>query len=146
MRTIEHTIDIDAPAETVWKVVRDFDHYGDWNPFMKVNGSPHAVGDKLEITVRPPGRKGTSFEPTVTTYEEGRSLQWLGRVLVPGIFDGAHELTVESRAGGGSRFVQRETFRGVLVPFTGKVLRDTTKGFAAMNNALKARAEAAAAA
>jgi hypothetical protein len=96
--------------------------------------------------VQPPGRKATGFKPTVKTYEPGRSLQWLGHLFVPGLFDGLHELTVEPRPDGGSRFIQRETVRGVLVPFTGKILMDTEEGFAAMNEALKARAEAAEAA
>src|SRR3954454_22540845 len=34
MRTIEHTVDIQAPAATVWQVLTDTDRYQDWNPFM----------------------------------------------------------------------------------------------------------------
>jgi len=34
MRTIEHAVDIQAPATTVWQVLTDTDRYQDWNPFM----------------------------------------------------------------------------------------------------------------
>ncbi len=41
------------------------------------------------------------------------------------------------------RVTQREVFRGLLVPFLSRQLdRDTARGFAEMNAALKARAEA----
>ena len=44
---------------------------------------------------------------------------------------------------GGTRFVQREEFRGLLVPLLwSSVSRNTQRGFEAMNAALKERAEA----
>jgi hypothetical protein len=50
------------------------------------------------------------------------------------------ELINDNRA----RFIQRERFNGVLVPFFGRSLDTATKrGFKAMNEALKIRAEAA---
>jgi hypothetical protein len=142
MKTIETAIDIDAPPETVWEIVTDFARYGEWNPFMTIADEAAKEGNRLHVTIRPPNRKGISLKPTVTTFEPGHSLRWLGHLVVPGIFDGAHELTVEPRDGGGSRFLQRETFKGALIPFTGGMLRDTAAGFEAMNTALKQRAEA----
>ncbi len=41
---------------------------------------------------------------------------------------------------GGTRFVQRETFTGLLVPVMRRILDDTEVGFAAMNTALRDRA------
>jgi hypothetical protein len=42
------------------------------------------------------------------------------------------------------RFIQRERFKGLLLPFLSKILdRDTQRGFNEMNQALKLRAEAA---
>jgi len=62
-------------------------------------------------------------------------------LLVPGIFDGEHyfELTETSA---GVRLAQGELFTGLLVPLLSSMLAGTAKGFAAMNQALKARAEA----
>jgi hypothetical protein len=43
---------------------------------------------------------------------------------------------------GGTRLVQSESFRGLLVPFSGKTLASTEAAFQALNQALKERAEA----
>ena len=79
----------------------------------------------------PPDRRG---------FEDGAVLRWRGRLGLSGLFDGEHELRVEATGPATSRFTQRETFRGVLVPLMGRILADTDAGFAAMNAALDARA------
>ena len=145
MRTIEHVTDIAAPPETVWAVLADVDAYEEWNPLLRIERFPDQTGERLAVTVRA-GARENRFRPVVLRLDHGRSLVWKGRLLVPGLFDGVHELHVEPREGRGSRFVHRETVRGVLVPLTGKILRDTDAGFAAMNEALRVRAEALAAA
>ena len=138
MANIEHGIDIDAPADTVWAVVTDFARYPEWNPFMTIAGKP-SDGESLEVTIRP-GKRTMTFKPTVLAHEPGRQLQWRGRLILPGIFDGEHRFRVEP-TGAGSRFVQQERFTGLLVPFLGGMLKDTSLGFVAMNAALKRRAE-----
>ena len=35
MRQISTEIEINAPVETVWSILTDFDKYPDWNPFVK---------------------------------------------------------------------------------------------------------------
>jgi hypothetical protein len=60
---------------------------------------------------------------------------------VPHVFDGEHEFVIEYRAGDRSTLIQREEFRGALVPAVGRVLDRTLEGFEAMNAALKARVE-----
>jgi hypothetical protein len=139
MKVIEHSIEIAATPEVVWEVLTDVDSYGEWNPFLTMARAPTAVGDRLTVTIRP-GRRKMTFRPTVTVFEPGRDISWLGRLIAPGIFDGAHTLALEPLPDGGTRFVQREVFRGALVPFMRAVLRDTSEGFAAMNAALAARA------
>lgn len=141
MKTIEHSIEIDARPQAVWDVLADVDAYSEWNPFLRIDRAPVAVGDQLSVTIRP-GRRKMTFRPTVTAFEPGREISWLGRFLAPGIFDGAHAFVVEPLPNGHTRFCQRETFRGALVPFMKSVLRDTSDGFAAMNAALATRVHA----
>jgi len=65
---------------------------------------------------------------------------------MPGIADAKHSFTVEDDGAGGSRVSQTEVFRGVLAPFlAGSLDRHTLPAFVAMNEALKTRAERAAA-
>jgi hypothetical protein len=81
----------------------------------------------------------------VLAAEPARELRWLGHFLVPGLFDGEHRLAIEPLGEGRVRFVQEERFTGVLVGlFAGSLDRNTKRGFEAMNEALKARVEAAA--
>jgi len=81
-----------------------------------------------------------TFKPTVREVAPNRELRWLGRFLIPGLFDGEHTLRVEPR-NGGSRFIQSEKFNGLFVPLLGGSLAKTHEGFRRMNAALKERAE-----
>jgi hypothetical protein len=84
------------------------------------------------------------FCPTVLVAEPNRELRWLGHLLLPGIFDGEHSFVVEPLGEGHVRFIQRERFKGLLVPFLSKMLDgDISRGFNEMNRALKLRAESA---
>lgn len=141
MKDLRTEIAIDAPPERVWGVLTDFGSYPEWNPFIRrIIGEP-VVGRRLEVRIEPPGGRGLTFKPTVRKVEANRELAWLGHLLLPGIFDGEHHLELEPR-GGGTLFVQREEFKGILVPLLGGGLEKTRRGFEEMNAALKRRAEA----
>lgn len=63
-------------------------------------------------------------------------------MLVAGLFDGEHVFELEEMAGGGTRVIQSEYFRGVTVPFLGGWLNESIRpDFVAMNNALRDRSE-----
>ncbi len=143
MKELRHEVEIAAPSERVWSVLVDFDSYPDWNPFIRSIQGTCEPGAKLTVRIEPPGARGMTFKPTVRRVEHAREFAWLGRVLIPGVFDGEHMFTIEQLDGGHSRLVQSERFRGVLVPVFAKTLAATEHGFEAMNQALKERAEAA---
>jgi hypothetical protein len=134
-------IDIDAPPSSVWAILTDLSAYPDWNPFITSSEGSVGVGERLTNRLEPPGGKALTFKPTITAVEEGRVLEWLGRLVVPGLFDGRHRFELVP-TGDGSRLIHTERFSGVLVPLLKKRLdTETLAGFAAMNTALKARAE-----
>ena len=87
-----------------------------------------------------------TFRPTVTALEHQRLLEWLGRFVLPGLFDGRHRFELVELPDGGTRLVQSETFSGLLVRASGRTLDSTIDGFEAMNEAVKQRAETVAAA
>lgn len=145
-REITTQIEIDAPAQDVWDILVDFDRHPEWNPFLEVISGEATEGSRLALTVRPPGRGATSFEPTVLAAQAPRELRWLGRVGLPRIFDGEHRFVLEPLDAGRTRLLHAETFRGVLVPLLWRSLEASTReGFEQMNRALKARAESGAA-
>ncbi len=147
MNQIEVFEEIDAPPEVVWDVLLEFESYPEWNPFVRaIEGEP-TEGERLRVQIDPPNSRGMTFKPEVIAVEENRRLVWLGRLVVPFAFDGYHEFHLEPINDGESsearrtRLLHRETFRGALVP----LLFDQESleaGFAAMNAAVKKRAEA----
>jgi hypothetical protein len=141
-KQLHTSIDIDATSERVWEVLTDFAAYPQWNPFMpEVIGTPR-VGERLKVRLQPSGGRGMTFQPTVLTADPGRQLRWLGRLLLPRVFDGEHSFTIEPVGDHQVHFVQQERFRGVLVRFmAGSLDRHTRPGFQQMNQALKRRAE-----
>ena len=142
MRLIETSIDISASAERIWNVLTRFDEYPVWNPFItSITGVPRE-GARLEVYIKPPGRAGMTFKPTIKLVTQQQELKWLGHLLLPGLFDGEHRFRIESR-GKIWRLHQSERFSGILVPLFGTGLLNATRGgFEAMNLALKTRAEA----
>lgn len=138
--TVETSVEIAATADQVWRVLTDFAAYPQWNPFI-VRARGHAApGTTLSVTISNHGSQLT-FTPRVLAADPGRELRWRGRFLLPGVVDGEHCFTLEPLEDGRVRLVQQESFTGLLVPLAGSSL-DVAEGFAAMNAALKRRAEA----
>jgi hypothetical protein len=141
VRSISHTIEIDAAPEAVWSELADTGAYPGWNPFVRRLEGQLGQGERLEVEIEPPGGRAMTFKPTVLEATPGRELRWLGRFLVRGLFDGEHSFEIEPLGPGRSRLTQAERFSGLLVrPFAG-TLEKTERGFEAMNCALKARVE-----
>lgn len=140
---LQTEIDIAATPERVWSILTNFSAYPDWNPFIRsIRGAPEQ-GAPLEVRIQPSGTKGMTFRPTVLTAIRAQELRWLGRFLVPALFDGEHRFALQPIANGKVRFRQSELFSGILVPmFRASLDRDTKRGFEEMNQALKVRAEA----
>jgi hypothetical protein len=138
-----HTeIEIDATPATVWTILTDLARYPDWNPFITSATGTVTKGGRLVNRLEPPGGKTLTFKPTITEVDEGRAFEWLGRLGLPGVFDGRHRFELVPHSAS-TRLVHTETFTGVLVPLLRKSLdTGTVAGFRAMNEALKARAEA----
>ena len=144
MKEIHTEIEINAPTEEVWRVLTDFAAYPEWNPFVRRGEGEVKVGARLHVSIQPSGGKGMSFRPTVLVADPDRELRWLGRLWVPGLFDGEHAFVIEPLGEGRVRFVQRERFGGLLVPLLSKMLDgETRRGFEEMNRTLKLRAESA---
>jgi hypothetical protein len=142
MRTIEATTVIDAPLADVWRVLIAGERYAAWNPFIRVVSGDLAPGSRPTLRITPPGKRGSTFRPRVIHASPEAGLRWLGRLILPGLCDADHEFRLTPAAGGRTQLVQRETFRGLLVPLLAGMLEPTRQGFEAMNEALRQRVEA----
>jgi hypothetical protein len=137
---IQSEITIDGTPDEVWAVLSDFPTYGEWNPGMAHVEGEAVTGARLRIVFKLKGGRAMTMRPTVLVAEPGRELRWMGRLLMPGIFDGEHRFEIKADADGRVRFVQGERFKGLLVPFLRKMIEeDTLQTFEAVNAALAAR-------
>ncbi len=141
MKQITSEIQIEASPARVRELLTDFPSFPEWNPFIrKASGKPKE-GERLEVKIG--SGKSMTFKPKVLKAEPGRELRWLGRVFIPGLFDGEHRFTIEQLDENRVRFVQSERFTGLLVPLFRGLENDALRGFEEMNRALKERAEGA---
>ena len=142
MKTITTEIHIIAPCDRVWSILTDFGSYPAWNPFIReILGRRPEVGSTLTVAITPPGGKTMRFKPRILKVQPPRELRWLGQLFVPGLFDGEHSFTLIA-AGQGCLFRHSETFSGFLpMVMTSRMFDATERGFRAMNEALKERAE-----
>jgi hypothetical protein len=137
---IHSEVTIEASADEVWAVLSDFGSYAEWNPGMESMEGEPTVGTRLTIRFALNGGRTMTMRPTVLAAEPGRELRWLGRLVMPGLFDGEHRFTIEEREPGRVTFSQDERFRGLLVPFLRKLIEvDTLTTFHAVNEALARR-------
>ena len=141
MKSLETTINIQATPEQVWNVLVDFPNYINWNPFVRKAEGNVAVGETLSVFLQAPGMKGMTFKPTVINVKQHQEFRWLGRFIMPGLFDGEHIFKIEKVSEDEVRFTQSELFRGMLVPLMGSMLEKTRFGFEQMNEAIKKRVE-----
>ena len=136
-RHIETSIQIAASPAHVWSVLTDTKAYPTWNPeIAALNGelTPGAVLENKEGY----GKDQMVFRPTVLVVKPNQELRWLGHLGVPRLFDAEHYFLLQPD-GGGTRFIQGEHFRGVLLWIFD--VNGLLPNFEAMNAALKKRVE-----
>lgn len=142
MKRICTTTDIEASAKDVWEILCDFKEYHNWNPFIISISGKLKAGEVLDAKFKTNNSFGFNLKPLVLNVEENKEIRWKGHFLIMGLFDGEHMLRIEEKENGNVHFINCEKFTGVLAPvlmFLRK--RDTEKGFIAMNEQLKKRAQ-----
>ena len=138
-------IDIDAPVERVWEVLTDFERYGEWNPFTTRVDANLEVGASvsLHVVLGPLRvRQGVRIEavepPTALVWGMSMGASWL--------LSARREQRLEPLGESRCRYLTTDAFHGPLTPPVALVWGGAIRrGFNAMAEALKARAETAAA-
>jgi len=135
---MEVTVDIAVPADDVWPVLADIEHWPDWLPTVtaaKWSGDgPTEVGRKARLT-QP--RLGTATW-TVTDYRQGRSFAWSRSS--PGVT--THATHAITSTDSGCRVTLGMTHVGPLAPLTRLVTSTLTRKYVGTEAAsLKRRCE-----
>ena len=140
-KEIRTEIWIERPPAAVWEILTATDEYPSWNPFIRHVSGQLQPGNRIEVEIGPPGSDTMTFRPIVLRVERNREIRWLGSLWMRGLFDGEHSFRLESD-GRRTHLIQSEHFSGLLVGrLSDSILGKTEAGFAAMNEAIKARAE-----
>ena len=140
-KQIRTEITINALVEEVWKVLIKNEDYGSWNPLIIESTGEIVKGAKLKNTLQT-GEKTMVFKPKITELTPNKRFEWLGHLLLPGIFDGRHFFELQQLENGQTHFIHGENFKGILSGFILKSIgEDTLKNFQEMNRALKEKVE-----
>ena len=136
-KTYETTIQIDAPRESVWRVLT-----------QEVPRDPAPFGIlRLEGEIRPGARlmlwsevaPDRAFALTVTEFDAPGRMVWRGGMPL-GLFTGTRSFDL-SQMTGGTQFAMREVFSGPLSPLIAKSIPDLTPSFEKFSQTLKEKAE-----
>ena len=142
MKSIKTDITINTTTEHVWRILTNFSAYSQWNPFIRSIEGQATVGSRLTVSIQPSQQKIMTFRPTIITLKPYEEFIWKGMLFMPGIFDGTHRFILEKLPNQHTRFIQSETFTGLLhVPIFSMISKSTEQGFKLMNQALKEQSE-----
>jgi len=136
-------VQIEAPAELVWRILTDFASFPRWNPFIRRASGELVTGQKISVNLRLYGRTLVPFKPTITKVDAPHELRWLARMGLPGVFDVDRFFIIEPASPGSCTFRQGEDCTGFLAGpmlatgLEGRILA----GYERLNLALKKRAE-----
>lgn len=136
--SISTSITIHEKPEIIWQHLMDFSSYPAWNPFITSVKGEIKEGNTIHVNIQ-----NMKFKPQIKEISPNERFRWLGNLFIPGIFDGEHIFELEyDKVAKTSLFIHRENFKGLLVPFLKKYLKNqTVPGFQQMNNALKTLVE-----
>jgi hypothetical protein len=140
---IEHRIGIQAPPEAIWAQIHDLRRWEHWNPLYPKAEGDIRIGGRLEMTLAVPGQAPRQIQPVVLDWVPNEQLHWKLSML-GGLMTTLRFIEIEQLTETGCIVNNGELFSGLLAPTVTKRLgRSVYRGFAAMNEALKTRAEAA---
>lgn len=140
---IEHRIGVNAPAEAIWAQLADIPGWSSWNPLYPQAAGELRIGSRLDLTVAIPGQAHRKIRPVILDWVPNDQIHWRLSAL-GGLVQSTRYLEIEILGPTNCIFSNGEIFGGLLGPTVARQLgRSVRRGFAAMGEAVKARAEAA---
>jgi len=132
---------IEATSNQVWDVLTDLEKYAEWNPLLYRGKGEVKLGETIVVDAKT-ATKDMNFVCKVTMVEPLKEFAWKFHVIHPILFSGVHSFQIEPMSEKQVKFIDRESFKGLLLPTQSKDL--TTNGLNAMiemGEALKKRVE-----
>ena len=107
---IHTSIDIDASAAAIWRVLTDFGRFDDWNPMLRRVRVDLEPGAAVSFEVHRVGARPLRLRAKIVLLNEPDALAWRGGWQ--GILSGEHFFRIESLAEKRCRFHHGEQPRG----------------------------------
>jgi hypothetical protein len=141
--SVRAEVAIDAPIERVWRILRDFDRYGEWNSFTPRVETTLEIGDPIHLFVRLVGQRPMHRVEYVTRnqpYTLGWEMKMVARPLLY-----AHRVQVLTPVDAErTHYMTEDVFSGLLRPVVlGLFGRAMERGFEACARGLRQAAESA---
>jgi hypothetical protein len=141
-RVVRTEIVVEAPRYVVWRLLSDFPHYDDWNPYITQARGHAVVGEQIHLRFAPGSGQPRQVDCEVVVVNGMRKLEWICRTYhLPGVLDREHIFRLLPLGSERVRIVYEGRWEGVFVPFSDLGVRQ--QGYVLMARALKDRAERA---
>lgn len=138
---IEDRIGIQAPAEVIWEIIYDLDRWAEWNPTYPRASGQIRIGELISATLALPGQPQQELKPRILDWIPNEQLHWQ-LSLMGGMIKTIRYIEIEALGDESCVVDNGEIFGGLMGPSLGRRMgRSVQRGFKAMNEALKARAE-----
>lgn len=136
-REVVTELHIEAPANSVWKVLTHFEAYPSWNPMMRRVRGELREGAKLALSFQA-GRRTVNVQAKLLEVEAPRTLRWGGGVGKRFLWI-EHYFRIEPEETG-VRFVHGERFEGLLGASALRLLgKNPRRRYEVVNEALRER-------
>ncbi|HHD78465.1 MAG TPA: SRPBCC domain-containing protein [Epsilonproteobacteria bacterium] len=136
---IETQLILKAPQHEVMAVLKKFEDYSDWNPFIIAIKGNLKENTCLNVKLKM-DQKIMNISPKVIIIQDNMFC-WRGVLGVRYVFDGMHCFKAEEMPKNGTLFTHTEHFQGLLVWLMFPMLLKTKKHFELMNEALRQEVE-----
>ena len=139
---VEDRIGVQAPAALIWEIIADLPRWHEWNPtYPKADGVVR-IGELITVTLALPGQAAQELKPRIMDWVPTEQLHWELKMM-GGLIKTLRYIEIEALGEANSVVDNGELFGGLMGPSLGKRMgRTVQRGFKAMNEALKERAEA----
>ncbi|GAB2710416.1 SRPBCC family protein [Nocardia thraciensis] len=139
---IDDSVDIDAPAEVVWKVLTDFPAYGEWNPFVPGCRTTLEPGAPIDMRVRLVGPRPKAQREWIRSHTPGAEFSYAMRPVPLGALHSLRSHTLTPLDAGRCRYTSHFEIAGWLQPVvTGLLGSALRRGFGDMTAAVQQRAQ-----
>ncbi|WP_280265492.1 SRPBCC domain-containing protein [Nocardia wallacei] len=139
---IDDSVDIDAPAAVVWKVLTDFAAYGEWNPFVTGCRTTLEPGAPIDMRVRLVGPRAKAQREWIRSHTPGTEFSYAMKPVPLGALHSMRSHTLTPLDAGRCRYASHFELAGWLQPVVTAALGSALRrGFGEMTEAVRGRAE-----